>query len=96
MKISELHFYEEKKDCETKWFAYFAGYRITVVDRLTGYGDGIRDVETGLKDYSIKGDDNFWLASGRFNIRDFPDLDIYDAIDKIKENANTVIPKEIR
>jgi len=96
MTISELYFYKEKLcgGTDTLYFAYYAGYRITVLDRLTGFGDGnIRDIETGLKDYRIKSDDNFWLASGNFNIRNFNNLTVEDAIKKIKENANTVIPK---
>ena len=58
---------------------------ITVVDRMTGFG--WRDVETGFCDP----DEVFWLATGNFDIRDFPDLSISEAIEWIKENANTCI-----
>ena len=58
---------------------------ITVLDRMTGYG--YRDVETGFRDKSGK----FWLASGDFNIRSYPSLTVEEAIEKIKNNANTCI-----
>ncbi len=59
--------------------------RITVLDRLTGYSGGRRDIESGY----IDKDGKFWLASGQFDIRAFDDLSVADAIDKIKVNANT-------
>lgn len=59
---------------------------ITVLDRMTGFG--WRDVETGFRDQL----GNFWLASGRFDIRDFECKTIGCAISLIKENANTCIP----
>ena len=69
-------------------YAYnFNGQRITVLDRLTGYGYGVRDIETGYRDE----DNNFWLASGGFDIRDYPELSREEAILKIKQNANTCI-----
>ena len=61
------------------------GSAITVLDRLTGYSGYVRDVETGFRDK----DNRFWLASGNLDIRNFGDLTIKDAIDKIKRNANT-------
>ena len=61
---------------------------ITILDRMTGYGGGVRDVETGYKDL----DGNFWLASGGFNILEIAKgKTIGDAIDLIKSNANTCI-----
>jgi hypothetical protein len=97
MKVSKLHFYKgEGGDTDIFYFAYFAGYRITVLDRLTGFGDGnIRDIETGLKDYTKDSNNDFWLASGNFDIRKYPDLTVYEAIDKIKENANTICPQAL-
>ena len=69
-------------------YAYkFNGQRITVLDRLTGYGYNVRDIETGYCDES----ENFWLVSGGFDIRDYPELTIEEAILKIKQNANTCI-----
>jgi hypothetical protein len=55
---------------------------ITVLDRMTGYGH--RDTETGFKD----ADGEFWLASGQFDIRAYPELPVEDAITLIKERAN--------
>lgn len=61
--------------------------KITVLDRLTGFGYGIRDIETGYKD----ADGKFWLVSGNFDIRDDPDFTIPEAIECIKANANNCI-----
>ena len=61
------------------------GARITVLDRLTGFG--WRDIETGYRDK----DDLFWLASGGFDIRRSEGINIAEAIDLIKANANTCI-----
>ncbi len=58
---------------------------ITVTDRVLDFG--WRDIETGFRDP----DGVFWLASGDFDITDFPDLSISEAIESIKENANTCI-----
>ena len=72
-------------------YAYnFNDQRITVLDRLTGYGYNVRDIETGYRDE----DDNFWLASGGFDIRDYPELSREEAILKIKQNANTCIGEQ--
>lgn len=59
--------------------------RLTVLDRLTGYG--FRDTETGFRDTDKK----FWLASGMFDIRNYPDLTIEEAVAKVKQRANTCI-----
>ena len=58
---------------------------ITVLDRMTGFG--YRDIETGFRDKYGK----MWIASGNFCIRNFPDLTIDEAIQKIKDNANTCV-----
>jgi hypothetical protein len=55
---------------------------ISILDRMTGFGH--RDVETGFRDV----DNAFWLASGEFDIRWFPDLTVKDAIAKIKHESN--------
>jgi len=62
---------------------------ITVLDRMTGFGNGIRDVETGYRDK----DNNFWLASGNFDIRYQNCSTFGDAIELIKQCANTCIPE---
>jgi len=63
------------------------GGKITVLDRMTGWGYGVRDIETGYRDK----DNKFWLASGNFDIREFPGLTISEAIEKIKLYANTCL-----
>ena len=64
---------------------------MTIVDRMTGYGNGIRDVETGYKD--LHGE--FWLASGDFNILEAAKgKTIDEAISLIKKHANNLIGKE--
>jgi hypothetical protein len=57
---------------------------ITVLYRLTGYGFGIRDTETGFRDV----DGKFWLASGMFDVRDHMPMKFSDAVKMIKKNAN--------
>ena len=57
--------------------------RITVLDRMTGFG--YRDIETGYKDK----DRLFWLASGNFDIREYPQYSIEEAIELIKVNATS-------
>ncbi len=51
------------------------GY-ISVLDRMTGFGYRDKD---GL----------FWLAPGNFDIREYPDYTVEEAIELIKVNANT-------
>lgn len=65
---------------------------LTVLDRMTGYGYGIRDTETGFRDK--KG--NFWLASGGVDVRDSECKTIGEAIAWIKARANTCNPDEKR
>ena len=57
---------------------------ITILDRMTGYGSGLRDVETGFRDV----DGNFWLASGMFDIRKHLPMKFSEAVALIKKNAN--------
>lgn len=88
-KIGNLAFKEVdmKRDWsnnkDTQWAHHADWGSITILDRMTGFG--WRDVETGFRDPSGV----FWLASGDFSIRDFPELTVKEAIAKIKENANT-------
>jgi len=58
---------------------------ITVLDRLTGYIGYIRDVESGYRD----NDGNFWLASGNKDVLRSGCKTLGEAIEWIKENANT-------
>jgi hypothetical protein len=88
-KIGDSVFIEGKR-CNDNVFFYLDlgdNEKITVLDRLTGFSGGIRDIETGY----MNSDGRFWLASGNFDIREFPELTINEAIAKIKDNANTCI-----
>jgi len=58
---------------------------ITVLDRMTGYGCGAMDTETGFRDMA----GNFWLATGRMDVRRAGCKTFGDAIQWIKDNANT-------
>jgi hypothetical protein len=89
MKVSELDF---KKTIQGGGEDTLFGCntdlgRISVLDRMTGWGNGIRGIETGYSDKNGK----FWLASCGFDIREYPDLDLPQAIEKIKEYANTCV-----
>lgn len=84
MKIKDLEFIVTKHcDSDIKYTAKTELGRFTVVDRLTGF-DYLRDVETGFKDNN----NLFWLASGNFDIREFPELTLEDAIYEIKQHSN--------
>jgi len=69
--------------------------RITVLNRMTGYGNGQRDIETGFRSNGWKDEEadkvKFWLASGMFDIREYPELTITEAIALIKRSANWVV-----
>ena len=83
--------WEETTHCEGEDTLYACnledGGRITVLDRMTGYGNGIRDVESGYRNK----DGKFWLASGGFDVRSNADFTATQAIEWIKKNANTCI-----
>jgi hypothetical protein len=89
MKISELNWRCETRNEEQNkiYFSTTEFGVISVLDRLTGWGGGVRDIETGFTDLDKK----FWLASGRFDIRCHENESIEDAIELIKQNANTCI-----
>lgn len=57
--------------------------KLTILDRMTGFGH--RDIETGYRDI----DRRFWLVSGGFDIREYPELSVQQAIECIKDNANS-------
>lgn len=69
---------------DTQWAFHSNLGSITVLDRMTGFGYGVRDIETGFRDM----DGKFWLASGGFDVREKNCQTIQDAIDCIKANAN--------
>ena len=87
MNISELVWRKETRNDgqDEIHFATTEFGVISVLDRMTGYGGGIRDVETGFIDLNNK----FWLASGNFDIRHYKNESIENAIAIIKENSNT-------
>lgn len=77
---------KDKED--TIHVAHTKSGRITVLDRITGYGNGIRDIETGFKDL----DGKFWLVTGMFDIRKYgKDLSVSEAIAMIKDRANACV-----
>ena len=61
---------------------------LTVVDRMTGYGRGIRDTESGFR--NVEGD--FWLAAGMQDVRESDAKTLGEAIDWVKSHANTCRP----
>jgi len=63
---------------------------LTVLDRQTGFGPGIRDVETGFRDP----DGKFWLASGGINVIASGCKTVGEAIDYVKAHANTCVPTD--
>jgi hypothetical protein len=64
-----------------------SGGKITVLDRMTGYGNGIRDIETGYRNPQGL----FWLASGGCDARSLNGTTYEDVIVWVQKNANTCI-----
>lgn len=62
--------------------------RLTVVDRETGYGGGVRDTETGFHDM----EGGFWLASGMLDVRSSEAVTFGEAVTWVKARANTCNP----
>jgi hypothetical protein len=58
-------------------------HRFSVLDRMTGCG--FRDTETALR--SLDGS-AFWLRMGSFDVRNYPELSIDDAIVLLKSDAS--------
>ena len=87
MKVKDIEWKKEKTCNNNILYSYnFNNCRITVLNRQTEYSDFRRDIETGY----MNENKDFWLASSVFDIRDYPDLNIDEAIDKIKKYANTL------
>jgi len=63
---------------------------LTVVARMTGYGNGLRDIESGFR----SPDGEFWLASCDCDVRESGANNIREAINWVKERANTCVGKE--
>jgi hypothetical protein len=60
---------------------------ITVLDRMTGFLGGIRDIESGFRSE----DGRFWLASGNCDVRESGATNIGEAIKWVKDRANTCV-----
>jgi len=60
-----------------------AAGRITVLDRMTGYGNGDRDIESGYRDL----DGKFWLAICGVDVRESGATTVAEAIEYIKSRA---------
>lgn len=89
LTVTELQWSKDKHYAEDSLYTAMLpdGGRLTVLDRLTGYGGGIRDVETGYRD----ADGKFWLASGGNDIREVGWLSVDQAVEWVKTRANTCV-----
>lgn len=88
MKIKELAFKETKMTDEDILYSAFVGnQRFTVLNRMSGFG--WRDIETGYCDNYLAPleSPNMWIATG-FDIRNYPDATLEEAVQLIKNNAN--------
>lgn len=85
MKVKDLKWDEPVTYCggeNTLHTAYDgSGNRFTVLDRLTGYGEGVRDIETGYMDAGGK----FWFRPCGFDIREHPELTLEEAVNLVKQ-----------
>ena len=61
---------------------------LTILNRMTGYSFGIRDTETGYR--NVNGE--FWLASCNCDVLESGVKTIGEAIEWVKERANTCVP----
>ena len=81
-------FHETKSfEDDRSWALHTNLGSLTVLDRVTGFGYGLRDTETGYRDL----DGRFWLASGMYDVRRSGAKTFRDAIDWVKERANTCV-----
>ena len=89
--FSDLDFYQVPFGYETDdiQFALHTDIgSLTVLDRVTGFSYGVRDTETGFRDM----DGNFWLASGMVDVRLSNAKTVGEAIEFVKQRANTCVP----
>lgn len=75
-------------DGDRQWALHTNLGSLTVLDRMTGFSWGYRDIETGYRDPSGV----FWLASGQCDVRNSGAQTIGQAIEWVKRNANTCNP----
>ena len=88
MLVKDLIFKETKmSDEDTIYSAFVDNQRFTVLDRMTGFG--WIDIETGYCDnyLALIETPNMWIATG-FDIRNYPDVTLEEAVQLIKKNAN--------
>lgn len=81
-----FHMPEKQFEDERQWAFHSELGSLTVVDRMTGFG--WRDVESGYRDK----DGKFWLASGNCYVRGSGCKTVGDAIQWVKDRANTCDP----
>ena len=87
MKVKDIE-WKELHYSENILYSYdFEGGRLTILDRETGWEFSSRDIETGYKDSQGK----FWLASGGYDVRDYPESTIEEAIAFVKRFATTCV-----
>jgi len=82
-KELEFHDVEKMIDDDRQLALHTNLGSLTVLDRMTGFG--WRDIETGYRDK----DGKFWLASGNYDVTKSGAVTVQDAIDWVKERANT-------
>jgi len=85
MLVEEFRWKEEER-CGGEDIIFTAHTKIgrfTVLDRLTGFGIGIRDIETGYMDF----DGEFWIVSGMFDIRKYSKLTETEAAELTKRES---------
>ena len=90
--FDKLEFRELDSQMETdkQWALHTNLGSLTVLDRMTGYGGGIRDTESGFR----SPDGKFWLASGMQDVRRSGAATIQAAIDWVKDRANTCVDRD--
>jgi len=79
--------WSHSSDTQTAWHTHLGS--LTVLDRMTGFGHGVRDTETGFR--CPEGD--FWLASGNIDVRLSGAKTLGEAIQWVKDFANNCVPK---
>lgn len=82
--ISEIEWTEKDTHGDILRAFHFDLGRITVLDRMTGFG--YRETETA---FTPKSSALFYLAQG-FDIREYPEMSLVDAVELIKEKASEI------
>ena len=79
--------YETTRDNNKQWAFHSNLGSLTVLNRMTGWGNGVRDTETGYR----SPDGKFWLASGGYDVRESGCKTIGEAIDWVKRYSNSCV-----